>query len=107
MRIEYSKGERNSKELIPLHRQTSEATIAGRAGHKIDGETLRVLLRPGRSACGPCRDGEVEEVAIQAGQITTVGGAPGHRITEQLAHPCEFFPATFPAVIPYSQVEQL
>ena len=26
MRIEYSKGERTSKELILLHRQTSEAT---------------------------------------------------------------------------------
>ena len=29
------------------------------------------------------------------------------RALEQLAHTCEFFPATFPAVIPYSQVEQL
>ena len=36
------------------------------------GETLRVLLRPGRSAPGPCRDSEVEEVAVQAGQIATV-----------------------------------
>jgi len=31
MRIEYSKGERASKELILLHRQTSEAT----SGRKI------------------------------------------------------------------------
>lgn len=48
----------------------------------IYGETLRVLQRPGKSASGPCRDGEVEEIAIQAGQITTVCGAPEHRITE-------------------------
>ena len=46
------------------------------------GGTLLVLLRPGRSAAGPCRDGEVEEVAIQAGQVATVGGAPEHRITK-------------------------
>ena len=30
MRIEYSKGERASKELILLHRQTSEATSGRR-----------------------------------------------------------------------------
>ena len=35
MRIEYSKGERASKELILLHRQTSEAT---------SGRKMKVLL---------------------------------------------------------------
>jgi hypothetical protein len=49
----------SGRSLLPLH-------------PNIYGETLRVLLSPGRSASGPCRDGEVEEVAIQAGQIATV-----------------------------------
>ena len=39
MRIEYSKGERASKELILLHRQTSEAT---------SGRTMKAADRIGR-----------------------------------------------------------